>query len=391
MKNVTIKIEAEALLKLIELGYGFEVIGNTHIPGVLNVPEPIVVPQFIQPYFSELPVVNVPKYNVVNLGNIVVNYLLEMKRNQQHNKNADAFHSNRTSGIYHNVLNYQYFNNMLVASWKILAVENDTLELHHPDMLGYYLSVHRGDLFYHYLDMLIGEFTKQPITACSVIKPAAKILLDSAIEWGSDNPVAALSYSNFDVAEYIQAQCTPVSDNDDDKTQPTDNKVITSNEIVRAKSVFVTGVPVKTKPVEPVPNNVDTAIVQPADPEQVVDKITVPDDAAEVEAATDEPVSLEDKCVTTIETVITIVEDYVNARKEKKRNTKLYTSQLSAISNAFDFTILRLNAATDLSAIKQYEHKLNILKDELNCLNISIVSNIENPLYYVNTLLKYYK
>lgn len=381
MKNVTIKIEAEALLKLIELGYGFEVIGNTTIPlippttttipNAVKKPETFDARQRIQPYFTKLPVVNVPKYNVVNLGNIVVNYLLEMKLNQQYKTNADSFHSNRTSSIYHDVLNYQYFNNVLVASWKILAVENDTLELHHPDMLGYYLSVHRGDLFYHYLDMLIGEFTKQPITACSVIKPAAKTLLDTAIEWGNNNPSAVLSYSIFDVTKVIQSQYATNYAGEGAQTQSTDNEVITPNEIVRTKTVYVEGVPAETKPeVSPVP---------------------VSDVTEEVEAATDEPVSLDDECKTTIETVITIVEDYVNARKEKKRNTKLYTSQLSAISNAFNFARLRLNAATDLSAIKQYEHKLNILKDELNCLNISIVSNIENPLYYVNTLLKYYK
>ena len=371
MKNVTIKIEAEALLKLVELGYGFEVIGNTHIPGVINIPKLIDAPQFIQPYFRQPPVMNLPNYNNVNLGNIVVNYLLEMKQNQQHDKNADAFHSNRTSGIYHNVLNYQYFDNTVNARWQFKIDQNDTVELHNPGTIDDYLSIQHGALFYHYLNRLTGKSVKIPIAEASgYISPNVTLLLDSAIQWGADNPVAVLSYSVSDVDAMIQAQHN-VSANAVVRTQPTDNEVITPNEIVRGKTVYVEGLLAETKP--------------------EVSSVPVPDVAEEVEAATDEPTTVDAKTLDTIAKVISVIEGYVNSRKEKKRNTKLYTSQLSAISNAFDFAMLRLNAATDLSAIKQYEHKLNILKDELNCLNISIVSNIENPLYYVNTLLKYYK
>lgn len=392
MKNVTIKIEAEALLKLVELGYGFEVIGNTHIPGVINIPKLIDAPQFIQPYFRQPPVMNLPNYNNVNLGNIVVNYLLEMKQNQQHDKNADAFHSNRTSGIYHNVLNYQYFDNTVNARWQFKIDQNDTVELHNPGTIDDYLSIQHGALFYHYLNRLTGKSVKIPIAEASgYISPNVTLLLDSAIQWGADNPSAVLRFNINDVIALIQSQHAADIVNERDQTQPTEEEVVTPNELVRTETVFVTGVPVGTKPVEPVPNKVDNAIVQPLDPEKFIDMRTVRGGDVQVEAATVEPVSLDDKCKATIETVITIVEDYVNARKEKKRNTKLYTSQLSAISNAFDFAMLRLDVTTDLSAIKQYEHKLNILKDELNCLNISIVSNIENPLYYVNTLLKYYK
>lgn len=370
MKNVTIKIEAEALLKLVELGYGFEVIGNTHIPGAINVPDNIDAPQFIQPYFSQPLVMNAPKYNVVNLGNIVVNYLLEMKQRQQNDTNGDAFHSNRTSGIYHTILNYQYFDNTFIANWEFKNGENGELELHHPSTNGDYLSVQNGALYYHHLNRLTCKFVKMPITEASgFICFTVTMLLNSAIKWGADNPVAVLSYSVSDVEAMIQAQHN-LSTNAVVRTQPTDNEVITPNEIVRTKTVYVEGVPAETKPeVSPVP---------------------VSDVTEEVEAATDEPTTVDAKTLDTIAKVISVIEGYVNARKEKKRNTKLYTSQLSAISNAFDFARLRLNATTDLSAIKQYEHKLNILKDELNCLNISIVSNIENPLYYVNSLLKYY-
>ena len=267
-------------------------------------------------------------------------------------------------------MNYQYFDNTFIANWEFKNGENGELELHHPSTNGDYLSVQNGALYYHHLNRLTCKFIKMPITEASgFICFTVTMLLNSAIKWGADNPVAALSYNVSDVDAMIQAQHN-VSANAVVRTQPTDNEVITPNEIVRTKTVYVEGVPAETKPeVSPVP---------------------VSDVTEEVEAATDEPTTVDAKTLDTIETVITIVEDYINARKEKKRNTKLYISQLSAISNAFGFAMLRLNAATDLSAIKQYEHKLNILKDELNCLNISIVSNIENPLYYVNSLLKYY-
>lgn len=406
MKNVTIKIEAEALLKLVELGYGFEVIGNTTIPqisptttttpNVVKEPETFDARQRIQPYFSELPVINVPIYNVVNLGNIVVNYLLEIKQNQQHKTNADAFHSNKTSGIYHNVLNYQYFKNTLVANWQILGGENDSLELHHSCLLGDYLSVSRDDLFYHYLNKLTGKFTKLAITEASgVIKPAAKTLLDSAIEWGSDNPSAVLSYSIFDVTKVIQSQYATNYASKGTQTQPTNKEVTmlepTSSEPIYKEAVYLSPTSVETERAESAPNNVVNAIVRPADPERFVDKITVPDDVVEVKVATGEPITVDDKTLDTIAKIISVVEGYVDSRKEKKRNSKLYTSQLSALAGGFDLAMVKLNRATDLSPIREFEHKLNILKDELNCLTIGITANTENPLYYVNSLLKYYK
>lgn len=382
MKNVTIKIEAEALLKLIELGYGFEVIGNTHIPVVSKTFDNIEVPQFIQPYFKQPPVMNLPNYNNVNLGNVVVNYLREMKQNHQINANADAYHSNRTSGIYHDVLNYQYFDDMVNANWQFKINQNGILELHNPSTDGDYLSVQHGALFYHYLNRMTGKFVKIPIAEASgYINPSVTLLLDSAIQWSSNNPSAVLRFNLNDVTALIKSQYNAENSNAVVGTKPTtdemfDARLVPTNEMFDGRLV-----PTKTV----------AAVAVPAETTPEVSPVPVPDVSEEVEAATGEPVSLDDKCKATIETVITIVEDYVNARKEKKRNTKLYTSQLSAISNAFEFAMLRLAATTDLSAIKQYEHKLNILKDELNCLNISIVSNIENPLYYVNTLLKYYK
>ena len=372
MKNVTIKIEAEALLKLVELGYGFEVIGNTHIPGAINIPKLIDAPQFIHPYFREPPVMNVPNYNNVNLGNVVVNYLLGMKQNQQHNANADAFHSNRTSGIYHSVLNYQYFDNTVNANWQFEVNENGVVELHNLGTNGDYLSICHGALFYHYLNRMTGKFVKIPIAEASgYINPSVNLLLDSAIQWGADNPSAVLRFNIHDVTALIQSQSDTECANAPTQSQTTDNEVITPNEIVRTRTVFAEAVPAETKP--------------------EVSSVPVPDVAEEVKVATGEPITVDGKTLDIITKVISVVEGYVDSRKEKKRNTKLYTSQLNAIFNAFEFAMLRLNATTDLSAIKQYEHKLNILKDELNCLNISIVSNIENPLYYVNTLLKYYK
>lgn len=372
MKNVTIKIEAEALLKLVELGYGFEVIGNTHIPGAIKMPDNIDVPQFIQPYFRQPPVMNLPNYNNVNLGNIVVNYLLEMKQNQQHDKNADAFHSNRTSGIYHNVLNYQYFDNTVNARWQFKIDQNDTVELHNPGTIDDYLSIQHGALFYHYLNRLTGKSVKIPIAEASgYISPNVTLLLDSAIQWGADNPSAVLRFNLNDVTALMQAEYNKECANVPNQSQTIDNEIITSNEIVRTKTVFVEGVPVETKPeVSPVP---------------------VSDVAEKVEAATDEPTTVDAKSLDTIAKVISIVEGYVDSRKEKKRNSKLYTSQLSALAGGFDLAMVKLNRATDLSPIREFEHKLNILKDELNCLTIGITANIENPLYYVNSLLKYYK
>ena len=391
MKNVTIKIKAEALLKLVELGYGFEVIGNTHIPGVLKMPDNIDVPQFIQPYFRQPPVMNLPNYNNVNLGNIVVNYLLEMKQNQQHDKNADAFHSNRTSGIYHNVLNYQYFDNTVNARWQFKIDQNDTVELHNPGTIDDYLSIQHGALFYHYLNRLTGKSVKIPIAEASgYISPNVTLLLDSAIQWGADNPSAVLRFNINDVIALIQSQHAADIVNERDQTQPTEEEVVTSNEIVHTKSVFVEAVPAETKPVEPVPNNVNTGNVQPLDPEKFIDMRTVRGGDVQVEAATGEPITVDDKTLDTIAKVISIVEGYVDSRKEKKRNSKLYTSQLSALASGFDLAMVKLNRATDLSAIRNFEHKLNILKDELNCLTIGITANTENPLYYVNSLLKYY-
>ena len=391
MKNVTIKIEAEALLKLVELGYGFEVIGNTHIPGAINIPKLIDAPQFIQPYFRQPPVMNLPNYNNVNLGNIVVNYLLEMKQNQQHDKNADAFHSNRTSGIYHNVLNYQYFDNTVNARWQFKIDQNDTVELHNPGTIDDYLSIQHGALFYHYLNRLTGKSVKIPIAEASgYISPNVTLLLDSAIQWGADNPSAVLRFNINDVIALIQSQHAADIVNERDQTQPTEEEVVTPNEVVRTKSVFVTGTPVKTKPVEPVSNNVDTANVEPLDPEKFIDMRTVRGGDVQVEAATGESITVDGKTLKTILDVISIVEGYVNSRKEKKRNSKFYTSQLSALSGGFDLAMVKLNRVTDLSAIREFEHKLNILKDELNCLTIGITANAENPLYYVNSLLKYY-
>lgn len=391
MKNVTIKIEAEALLKLIELGYGFEVIGNTHIPGAINIPKLIDAPQFIQPYFRQPPVMNLPNYNNVNLGNIVVNYLLEMKQNQQHDKNADAFHSNRTSGIYHNVLNYQYFDNTVNARWQFKIDQNDIVELHNPGTIDDYLSVQHGALFYHYLNRLTGKSVKIPIAEASgYISPNVTLLLDSAIQWGADNPSAVLRFNINDVTALIQSQSNMECANVPTQSQTTDNEVITPNEIVRTETVFVEAVPAETKPVEPVPNNVNTGNVEPLDPEKYIDIRTVRNSGVQTEAATAESITVDGKTLKTILDVISIVEGYVNSRKEKKRNSKFYTSQLSALSGGFDLAMVKLNRVTDLSAIREFEHKLNILKDELNCLTIGITANAENPLYYVNSLLKYY-
>lgn len=372
MKNVTIKIEAEALLKLVELGYGFEVIGNTHIPGAINIPKLIDAPQFIQPYFRQPPVMNLPNYNNVNLGNIVVNYLLGMKQNQQHNANADAFHSNRTSGIYHSVLNYQYFDNTVNANWQFEVNENGVVELHNPGTIDDYLSICHGALFYHYLNRMTGKFVKIPIAEASgYINPSVTLLLDSAIQWGADNPSAVLRFNIHDVTALIQSQSDMDSATVPTQSQTTDNEVITPNEIIRTKTVFVKGVPAK--------------------PEPEVSSVPVPDVAEEVKVATYEPITVDDKTLDTITKVISIVEGYVDSRKEKKRNSKLYTSQLSALAGGFDLAMVKLNRANDLSPIREFEHKLNILKDELNCLTIGITANAENPLYYVNSLLKYYK